>query len=64
MFLTLEQISNYLLALANVTVDISTLSELQKANLIIGANILYILVVGFVFYILWKIISRLVNSIF
>lgn len=64
MFLTLEQISSYLLSLANVTIDITTLSELQKANLLIGANILYILVVGFIFYILWKIIARVVNSLF
>ena len=64
MFLSLQQISNYLLSLSNITIDISSLSELQKANLLIGANVLYILFIGFVFYILWKIIGRLVNSIF
>ena len=61
--LTLDQISRYL-EYFGINLSYTLLTPYEQSILFILANILWWVIVGFMFYVVYKIFSRLINAIF
>lgn len=61
--LTLDQISRYLEHFG-IDIPYMLLTPYEQSILFILGNILWWFIIGFMFYVVYKIFSRLINAIF